>query len=203
MSTAALVHQTGVRPVKATKLSTVTLVLPTFAELGLLGLMFPAVKTMEGLMTYGADYRPVVQLLDYPHSLFNSKGEINAFAWSPKDFAKKAKKPLTVKGEQDFAARVLLRGMKTPKERELVAGLLRLGLEILLVETPEEEREVIEVTQDLYNAGVTEIVNSWDNEAENPVVTALEIGDRLVVEGDIFYCIRKDVFEKTHRVNES
>ena len=152
-------------------------------------------------MNYEADYRPVIQLLDY--SLFNDKGEINAFAWSPKDFTKKAKKPLVMKGEKCSVARMLLKTIKTPKERELVAGLLRLGLEILLVETPEEEREVIEVTQDLYNAGVTEIVNSWDNEAENPVVTALEIGDRLVVEGDLFYCIRKDVFEKTHRTGES
>lgn len=98
ISTANTVRQAGALPVKATKLSTVTLVLPSFTELGLLGLMFPAVKTMEGLMNYETDYRPVVQMLDY--SLFNDKGEVNAFAWSPKDFTKKSKEtPCHERGE--------------------------------------------------------------------------------------------------------
>ena len=97
----------------------------------------------------------------------------------------------------------LLLGLRTEEDRRLVEGLLRfVAKDFYLVSTEEENCRVIEVTPELYSAGLTYIVDEWmqldsDGCAE---VTLLSIGDFVVLTNSGCYCIRGQEFWFTHRL---
>lgn len=74
--------------------------------------------------------------------------------------------------------------------------------DLLLVTSAEESRRCVEITPDLYAAGITSCVDEWmevdsNGEAEE---TRLNVGDFLIVNeaGNSVYCIRRDEFLETH-----
>ena len=74
--------------------------------------------------------------------------------------------------------------------------------DLLLVTSNEERRRCVEITPDLYAAGITSCVDEWmeidsNGEAEE---TRLNPGDFLIVNeaGNSVYCIRRDEFLETH-----
>lgn len=95
----------------------------------------------------------------------------------------------------------ILGTIENEQEKKAVADMFcNLNKDLLLVRTEAENRRYIEVTQELYDAGVTACVDSWMEPDENgeAEATQLNIGDFLIVEGQYVYCIRRDEFLETH-----
>lgn len=72
--------------------------------------------------------------------------------------------------------------------------------DLLYIDTPEEQRKCIVVTQELYDAGLTWCIDQWVKPDENGEyeITELEVGDVLIVDTGV-YCCRKNVFAKTYK----
>ena len=89
------------------------------------------------------------------------------------------------------------------EERKMMADMFAsLNKDLLLVRTPAEDRICIEVTQELYDAGITYCVDEWmDADADGMAeATQLSVGDFLIVTNDGVYRIEKDVFIETHEL---
>ncbi len=63
-----------------------------------------------------------------------------------------------------------------------------------------EEEQCIEVTQQLYDAGLTDCVDKWMPADEDGYakLTSLNVGDFLIVEDEGVYCIRREEFLQTY-----
>ena len=135
----------------------------------------------------------------------------DAYAWHISKVAKaKNKKPLgfhSAEGAQTYAA--VLSTIENQHERDLFSDLLvNWSKDLLLIHTDEEERMVIEVTEDLIvEKGITMVPNSYDIEypAENATgveLTPIKVGDALVFEkcsfGMAFYVVQADEYGMTH-----
>lgn len=97
----------------------------------------------------------------------------------------------------------VLGSIRDIREKHCVADMFSsLNKDLLLIATEAEERRCIEVTRDLYNAGITACVDSWMDTDENgeSEATQLNIGDFLIIEGKYVYCIRHDEFVLTHEL---
>ncbi len=180
---------------------------PMWSRLGLFSkIVLPLVNTKEGVMKYSVDeYNIVTRVLN--RRLYNSREQVDAYAWSRADYEKKAKKAVPV-GLRSLKGIInlfkLLNSMIDKDERkELFAFFRMMPCNFLLVHTNPEYRNVIEVTPELFEAGVTEIVNDWENAESGWTVTKLEVGDFLVVTEKGMYCIRREEFFMSHTTFES
>lgn len=134
----------------------------------------------------------------------------DAYAWKTSKVAKaKNKKALgfhSVEGAQTYAQ--VLGTIQSQYERELFTDLLvNWAKDLILIHTDPEERQVIEVTEELITSGITAVPNSYDIEwpaegADGVELTPIKVGDALVIEqcsfGPAFYVVGKDEYELTH-----
>jgi hypothetical protein len=98
----------------------------------------------------------------------------------------------------------VISNITNPEERTMMADMFASwNKDLLLVTTPAENRKCIEITQELYNAGVTACVDEWmDVDSDgNSEATILNVGDFLIVSNDGIYCIRRAEMFETHTFN--
>ena len=99
----------------------------------------------------------------------------------------------------------LLNEMSLESEKLQVANFFSsLNKDLLYVESKAEMRKVVEVTQELYDSGITRCIDSWQEPDKNGnyEFTELNVGDFLVLEEDkqSVYCIRREAFFGTHKL---
>ena len=194
-----------------TKLSLDNIVFPKWSDLGLLGMIFSQkVKTKE--QPNGCDYDEAtfqVVLRVIGGKVFMTGGRPDAYAWKQDKLLKLMADPKNIRlvGTNSAQAVInladVLGTIENEQEKKTVADMFcSLKKDLLLVRTEAENRRCIEVTQELYDAGVTACVDSWMDVDENgeAEATQLNIGDFLIVEGQYVYCIRHDEFVLTHEL---
>ena len=104
-------------------------------------------------------------------------------------------------------ATLILSTIEDENERTLFADMLAaLKKDLIVVTSPEEKRTCIEVTQEMYDNGITFCVDSWMEADEDGVATAtnLNVGDYLILEekdeGTCVYRVGHDEFIETYRL---
>jgi hypothetical protein len=106
--------------------------------------------------------------------------------------------------DENCALLEMLSTISEKVERQMLFELIKDdGLhDYFIVETPEENRRCIEITEELYNKGLTRCIDEWveSDEDGNFVYTELEIGDFLIVTDIGVYCARGEEFLATHKI---
>lgn len=187
------------------KMEMQNIVFPKWSDIGLLGLMFrQCIITKEqpdGHIYDESTFQPVMRILDGKVLM---TGKTDSYAWKF-DKLQKAKGVRAIGATTASGLLTLcevLNGIPDEHEKSMVADMFAsLNKDLMLVTTPAEDRVCIEITKELYEAGVTSCVDEWNavdanGEAEE---TILNIGDFLIVTADGVYCIRRDEFMTTHK----
>ena len=195
-----------------TKLQTDNIVFPSWKELGLLGkVLCQKIKTKEqpqGCDYDEATYQIVMRVIN--GKVLMTGGRPDAYTWKQSKVAKFLADPAGVRyiGACSSAALVnlakLLITIIDPDEQDMFADMFtKYNRDLLLITTGEEKRRCIEITQELYDAGLTANVDSWMEPDENgeAEATQLNVGDFLIIEDDLLYCIRKAEFMETHSID--
>lgn len=182
------------------------IVFPKWSDIGLLGLMFrQCIVTKEqpaGHIYDEATFQPVMRILDGKVLM---TGKTDSYAWK---FSKlESAKDVRPIGSNTAAGIItmceVLSGISDAHEKSMIADMFaNLNKDLMLVTTPAEDRVCVEITRELYEAGVTSCVDEWNDvdangEAEE---TILNIGDFLIVTAKGVYCIRRDEFMTTHKL---
>ena len=190
-----------------TKVRMDNIVLPDMRQCRLLNaILAQVVKTKEqptGCSYDSASFRVVLRLLD-GKVLLEEGGMPDSYCWKhSKVEGAKTVKAIGYKTEETAStSEEFLSKLNSSNDQEMVRELLQfVNADFLLVTTDEESRKVLEVTQELYDAGLTAIVDEWmDVDADgNAQETELNVGDFLVVTNDGYYCIRRAEFLITHK----
>ncbi len=187
------------------KVETQNIVFPHWSDLGLLGLMFrQCIVTKEqpdGHIYDESSFQPVLRILD-GKVLMNNKTDSYAWKFSKLGSAKNIGVIGTATAEGLISLATVLSSISDDQEKALVAGMFaNFNKNLQLVTTPAEKRVCIEVTKDLYDAGLTFCVDEWAETDENGYAeeTILNIGDFLIVTSYGVYCIRREEFLTTHK----
>lgn len=189
-----------------TKLPMANIVMPSLDEQGLMAYVFPGMvitKEQPKGCNYGSAASPVLRVLG---GRLLKNGMADAYAWDAATYAKKAAKSHPV--GFGFGASVesvkwaieVLNTVKDPTERDMLTKFMIEQPSLRLIFSAEEQRRCIEVTQQLYDAGVKECVDEWMSADENGMAeaTILNVGDFLIVTENGVYCIRREEFLGTH-----
>lgn len=153
-------------------------------------------------------YRIVIRVLD--GKLFGTDGKYDVYAWGPDMIKKYLSDPSKVPPIGRFSSKGMVNFSRVVNtivdedEKEKFANIfVRANCDYYLVNSDKEDRRCIEVTAELYEAGLTHIVDTWMKAGENGLYSATElrVGDFIIVEpkGGI-YCIRRDEFLSTHKL---
>lgn len=187
------------------KMEMQNIVFPKWSDIGLLGLMFrQCIVTKEqpvGHIYDEAEFQPVMRILD-GKVLMNDKTDSYAWKFSKLEKSKGVRPIGSTTAAGIITMCEVLSGISDAHEKSLVADMFaNLNKDLMLVTTPAENRVCIEVTEELYKAGVTSCVDEWNSVDENGEAeeTLLNIGDFLIVTSDGVYCIRRDEFLTTHK----
>ena len=199
------------RIVKCTKLPLDNIVFPKWSDLGLLGMIFSQkIKTKE--QPLGCDYDEAtfqVVLRIIGGKVFMTGGRPDAYTWKQEKVTRlmcENPKSIQAIGANSADAIInlskILNIIEDEHEKEAVAEMFcSLKKDLLLIRTEAENRRCLEITQDLYDAGLTACVDSWMEPDENGEAdaTQLNVGDFLIIEGNEgVYCIRREEFLATH-----
>lgn len=179
-----------------------------FPHMELLDEMHPTTRTKEGDMEYQTandveeEKRMRILLRFINGRLYNHLGQLDTFAHSWKQYQKNMRKakPFGLRSKKAKAnLQAILDTMLVDSEKERLVQTLRLfAVNLSLCYTAPDWRQVVEVTQEMYDAGLTSIINDWENEKSGWTATKLNVGDFLVLTKDGMYCIRRDEFFETH-----
>ena len=192
------------------KLELENIVFPKWSDLGLLGMIFTQkIKTKE--QPLGCDYDEAkfqVVMRVIGGKVLMTGGRPDAYTWKFSTVAEALEDPTKVRliGTNSAAALVnlaeVISTIGNEAERMMFADMFcSWNKDLLLVRTPAKDRRCIEVTKDLYDAGITTCVDSWMDPDENgeAEATQLCVGDFLIVEPDgKVYCVRRDEFMETY-----
>ncbi len=198
-----------VRP--CVKLQLDNIVFPKWSDLGLLGMIFSQkIKTKEqpvGCDYDEATYQVVMRVIN--GKVLMTGGRPDAYTWKQSKVESLITDPskLRLIGTNSASAVInLSRVMATivdADELTMFADMFcSVNKDLLLVTTPAEDRFCVEVTNELYEAGLTVCVDSWMEPDENgeAVATELQIGDFLIIEEEGVYCIRRNEFLETYSI---
>ena len=181
------------------------IVFPKWSDIGLLGLMFrQCIVTKEqpsGHIYDEAEFQPVMRILD-GKVLMTGKTDSYAWKFSKLEKAKDVRPIGTNTAAGIITMSEVLTGISDAREKSMMADMFaNLNKDLMLVTTPAEDRVCIEITRELYEAGVTSCVDEWNGVDENGEAeeTILNIGDFLIVTANGVYCIRRDEFLTTHK----
>lgn len=197
-----------IRP--CTKLPMDNIIFPKWDDLGILGMIFRQdVCTKEqpkGHVYDEAKYQVVMRLI--AGRVLMTGGRPDAYTWKHTKVAeaKNVRFIGTNSAEGVINLSKAIMSIADDEEKRLFADMFcNWKKDLLLASTPEESRLCIEITEELYQAGVTHCVDEWMDTDENgdADTTCLNIGDYLIVSAnrDSVYCIRHDEFIETHRVD--
>lgn len=195
---------------ECTKLQMDNIVFPKWNDLGLLGMIFRQdIRTKEqpdGHVYDEAVYQVVMRII--AGRVLMTGGRPDSYTWKHSKVA--SSKNVRFIGCNSAEAVInlstALMSIADDEEKRLFADMFcNLNKDLLLVTSPEEDRLCIEITPELYNAGITACVDEWmDTDANGEAdITRLNIGDYLIVSArkDSVYCIRHDEFVETHSLD--
>lgn len=204
-STRNIINLAAAQKKSCIKMEMQNIVFPKWSDIGLLGLMFrQCIVTKEqpvGHIYDEAEFQPVMRILD-GKVLMNDKTDSYAWKFSKLEKSKGVRPIGSTTATGIITMCEVLSGISDAHEKSLVADMFaNLNKDLMLVTTPAENRVCIEVTEELYKAGVTSCVDEWNSVDENGEAeeTLLNIGDFLIVTSDGVYCIRRDEFLTTHK----
>ena len=198
-----------IRP--CTKLPIDNIIFPKWSDIGLWGEIFAMkVKTKE--QPNGCDYdekkfQVVMRIIN--GKVLMTGGRPDAYTWKISKVASYIEDPAQIRYIGINSASAILNLAKTlatiPDENEqlMFADMFSsINKDLLLIHTECENRCCVEVSKELYDAGLTSCVDSWMEPDENGDAeeTKLFIGDFLIVEGNEVYCIRQAEFMETHEL---
>ena len=196
------------------KLQLDNIVFPKWSDLGLLGMMFSQkVKTKEqplGCDYDEATYQVVMRVIN--GKVLMTGGRPDAYTWTHSKVADTLKKQTEIRliGTNSASAVLnlskMLATISDQKEQMMFADMFcSLNKDLLLITTEPENRFCVEVTKELYDAGLTVCVDSWMEADDNGDVDAthLNVGDFLIVDAarTKVYCIRREEFLETHTLS--
>lgn len=182
------------------------IVFPKWSDLGLVGMMFrQCVSTKEQPLGYIYDEAKFQTVLRIINGKVLMTGRPDCYCWS---FSKiTSSKNVSVIGTNSATGIInmcnVITSISSEDEKKMVADMFAsLNKDLLLVHTELEERTCIQVTPELYKAGITACVDEWMDTDENGCATPtlLSIGDYLIVSESGVYCIRQEEFEQTHTI---
>ncbi len=191
------------------KLQMDNIVFPKWDDLGLLGMIFRQnIRTKEqpdGHIYPEGIYQVVMRIIS--GRVLMTGGRPDAYTWKHTKVA--ASKNIRFIGCNSAEALINLSTALTTisddKEKSLFADMFcNLNKDLLLITSPEENRLCIEITPELYSAGINTCVDEWMEADENgeAAITDLYVGDYLIVSADkkSVYCIRHNEFVETHEL---
>ena len=193
------------------KLSLDNIVFPKWSDIGLWGeIMALKVKTKE--QPEGCDYdetkyQVVLRIIN--GKVLMTGGRPDAYTWKQSKVENHLADPDNIRliGANSASAvlnlAAVLATIPDREEQLMLADMFcNFNKDMLLVTTPSEDRFCVEITQDLYDAGLTACIDSWMEEDADGMadVTRLFVGDFLIVDGQQVYCIRREEFLETHEL---
>lgn len=188
------------------KLELQNIVFPKWSDLGMLGMMFrQCVATKEqpaGNIYDEAVFQTVLRVLD-GKVLMSDRPDCYCWKYSKVESAKNVKVVGTNSAEGLISLCSVLNDVTSDSEKKMLADMFaNMKKDLLLVTTPAENRRCIEVTREMYDAGITACVDEWMDADEDGMASAtnLAIGDYLIVTDDGVYRIGRDEFLETHRL---
>ena len=185
------------------KLTMENIVFPAWDTQSILGQMFrQMIRTKEqpeGCLYDETEYQIVLRVIDGKVFMNNL---LDSYSWKIKKVQSANTRPIgTISADALLTLTDFLPTVLDPDERKMLADMfVGLNKNLSLITTPEENRQCILITPELYEQGVTYCVDDWmevDDEG-NASTTELNPGDVLIVSSDGVYCIRRDTFYKTH-----
>lgn len=187
-----------------TKLELSNIVFPKWSDIGLLGQMFrqclSTKEQPEGNIYDEAQFQTVLRVLG---GKLLMSGRPDTYCWKF-DKLQKAKdvRPIGCNcADAILNMAEVLNSIESISEKKMLADMFAsMNKDLLLVTIAAEERKCVEITRDLYDAGLTQVVDEWMDTDENGMseATELNVGDYLIVTNDGFYCIRGEEFKTTH-----
>lgn len=195
-----------------TKLQMANIIFPKWDDLGLLGMIFRQdIRTKEqpeGHLYDEATYQVVMRIIS--GRVLMTGGRPDAYTWKSSKVIDNAKDARFIGCNSANAVINLanaLNSIADENEKKMFADMFcNLNKDLLLITSPAEQRHCIEITPELYAAGITYCVDEWMETDENGEadITRLNIGDYLIVSAnnDSVYCIRHDEFVETHSLAE-
>lgn len=193
-------------PVACTKMAIGNILLPQWNEEDLMHYMFRrCVKTKEAPMGHfydEAEFTPVLRIVD--HIVIDERNQTDNYCWDKAMVAKYIDGAVPIGGNSGRGivtlSKVICSIHKESDQIKLGNFFAKYNEDLLYIDTPEEQRKCIVVTQELYDAGLTWCIDQWVKPDENGEyeITELEVGDVLIVDTGV-YCCRKNVFAKTYK----
>ncbi len=178
-----------------------------FPHMHLLSKMHPVTRTKEGDMEYptseaAGEDRMNILIRVVNGQLYNHLRQLDCYAHNMATYTKNMRRYYVVGNNSEEGQKgleMLTSSMLDEAEvEELRATLSLFAIDFNMCYTKPDWRQVVEVTQEMYDAGLTSIVNDWENEKSGWTVTQLNVGDFLVITADGMYTIRREEFIQTH-----
>ena len=192
-----------------TKLKLDNIIFPSWDKLGLLGMIYSQkVKTHE--QPKGCDYSEtkyqVVMRVINGQVLKEENKKPDAYTWSINKVMKSKNARLigTNSAEGIINLANMLNSIKNEYEKHIFAEMLcKFREDLLLITSQEEKRTCVEVSEELYEKGLTYCVDEWMETDENgdSDITLLDIGDFLIITKDGVYTIQRNIFLETHSLD--
>lgn len=189
-----------------TKLQMDNIIFPKWNDLGLLGMIFRQnIRTKEqpeGHIYDEATYQVVMRIIS--GNVLMTGGRPDSYCWNHSKVAKANARFIGCNSaEAVINLSTALMSITDENEKRLFADMFcNLNKDLLLITSPKEERLCIEITPELYQAGINFCIDEWmETDANGEAdITQLNIGDYLIVSAnkDSVYCIRHDEFVETH-----
>lgn len=182
------------------------IIFPKWSDLGILGMVFrQCVATKEqpaGNIYDEAVFQTVLRIIG-GKVLMSERPDCYCWKFSKVENAKDVKLIGTNSSEALLSLCHVLDTVTDKEDRKMLADMFaNMKKNLLLVTTPAENRYCIEITAELYAAGVTACVDEWMETDENGMASATQlcIGDYLIVTGESVYRIGHDEFVETHEL---
>lgn len=188
------------------KLELKNIVFPKWSDMGLMGMMFRQYlrtkEQPEGNLYDEAKFQTVLRILR-GKVLMNNRPDAYCWKFNKLETAKDVQPIGTNCADALLSLMDVLNGIENLEEKKLLADMFaKMKEDLLLVTTPAENRSCIEITQELYDAGITFCIDEWmdTDEDGNAPITNLQIGDFLIVNENSVYRIGRDEFIETHEL---
>ena len=200
------------KEITATKFPMANIIMPNDEMLGRIHCKIFArlVKTHEHPdgYKYPSNNRPIFRPNYKTKALFDDKGMADAYTWTEEDYNSKKEKIVPIgfgymaTVESVKWAMTIVDTIENEKEKDDMILFLTKYPDLKLVFSKEEKRIVVEVTQEMIDAGLTEIVDSYALTDKNGMseTTKVEVGDFLVKNKESYYLIQKNLFWETHTI---
>ena len=192
---------------KCTKVSLINIVFPKWNELDIINDIFrQMVKTKEqpkGFVYDENEFRVVFRI--YNGKIYDHNNKPDAYCWSIDDFIKKSKNIQSIginSAEAILNLCSVLNTMSNEDEKKKLASMFSsFNKNLLYIESKEEDRITVEITEDLYNKGIISCIDEWCKEIGGEYsITQIDIGDFLIINhtDKTVYRIERDAFLATH-----